>query len=191
MRASIGIVLGGAESVWAELELAQELCRENGVKPKYLCCNDMIEHFSKDCVVTTLHADKLPTWLANRAIKGMSPPEAVWVCTKEYKAKRGGTIFATNFMDDLGGSVGLFACRVAITYYGLRVILCGVPLTEEGRHFVRGTPWKDVSTFERRWHPHIQGLLKGKVRSYSGKTKEWFGAPDVAYVTTTVEQGGY
>lgn len=180
----IAVVLGGAKSVWTELEYTEELLRNLGVTPKYIVCNDMIEHFSKPCVAATLHVAKLPGWLANRTIKGMIPPGDVWVCTKEKN--RGEAVFASHYMDDLGGSVGLFACRVAITHYGLKVILCGVPMTQEGNHFIRERPWSDVKTFEHRWRPHIGsgGLLFGKVRSWSGKTKEWFGAPDSDYILT-------
>jgi len=189
---TVAVVIGGASSVWAELELTQELCRNLGVVPKYIVCNDMIEHFSKECLAAvTLHADKLPSWIANRTAKGMCPIHDVWVCTREYKQKVGGAIFANHYMDDLGGSVGLLCCRIAVSHYGLRVILCGVPITEEGGHFVRGKPWTDVKTFEHRWRPHIHGLLSGKVRSWSGRTREWFGAPDSDFVLGNQEEADY
>lgn len=180
---NVGIVIGGASCVWIELEMAQQLCRDNGVVPTYFACNDMIEHFSKGCVAVTLHVEKLPMWLANRAAKGFIAPRDTCICTKEQD--RPGSQFASRVVEDWGGSVGLFAIKCAWELYGIdRIILCGVPLEARGGHFVRQKAWNDVVTFEHRWIPHLP-KLKGHVKSFSGKTREWFGEPTPDFVMNT------
>lgn len=176
----IAVVLGGASSVWEELSRTRALLWNHKVVPKYFACNDMIDHFPEPCVCGTLHSKKLPTWINTREHRGMIYPEAIWVCTKEsgYPESKA---YATDVHDDVGGSVGLFMTRVAIEVYGLRVILCGVPMTSSGNHFLRNKPWDDVVTFEHRWRPHILGLRE-RVRSWGGKTREWLGEPTEDFV---------
>ncbi len=176
--AEIGIVVGGSEDVWRELDQAKLLLARVGAKPRYFVANDMIDHFHGRCIAGTLHVDKLPMWLKSRTDKNMEPLEAVWICTTEKN--RPGAQYATYITEDVGGSVGLFLTRIATREYGLKVILCGVPM-DSRKHFVRGRPWNDVLTFEHRWNPHIQSL-RASVRSFSGKTKEWFGEPDINFI---------
>lgn len=185
MRREIAIVVGGASTVWEEVIDAQALVRSIGGECKYFVCNDMIPLFSKDCVVMTLHVDKLPMWLGSRASKGMLAPRDVWIC--EQAKDQPAALFSTRITNDWGGSVGLFAAKIAIQeYYLNKVILCGVPMTIKGGHFIRGTPWADQLTFVNRWQPHLEFLRK-YTRSMSGLTKEWLGEPDKSFLLANVE----
>lgn len=176
LEREIALVVGGAASVWEEVTAAQSLVRSVGGNCKYFVCNDMIERFSKECVTCTLHVDKLPSWIANRATHKMCSPLDVWICSKEKD--KPAAMFATRITDDWGGSCGLFATKIAIQEYSFsKVILCGVPMTIKGRHFVRGQPWGDQLTFVNRWTPHLP-YLRNHVRSLSGFTRDWLGHPD-------------
>jgi hypothetical protein len=187
MNNTAAIVIGGAQNVWRELEDAQRLCREAEVSCEYFVTNDMISRFSKQCIALTLHVDKLPAWLADRSANGFIPPLTVWICEKE--TKKPAALFATHTTTDWGGSVGLFATKVAIQeYYMDKVILCGVPMKRDAGHFVRGRPWDDVLTFERRWEKYIP-WLKNFVRSMSGRTQEWLGEPTKEWLLSDVAGG--
>lgn len=71
-------------------------------------------------------------------------------------------------------SSGIFAAKVALEDCD-KVILAGVPMTT-GKHFTRGKAWTQFTSFDdglRQSIPH----LKDRVRSMSGRTKQFLGAP--------------
>jgi len=75
-----------------------------------------------------------------------------------------------------GGSSGLFAARVGLEVLKYeRVVLCGIPM-EATAHFNRPEPWADAIPSRQGWLEALP-VLKGKVFSMSGWTRELLGAP--------------
>jgi hypothetical protein len=75
------------------------------------------------------------------------------------------------------GSSGLFAVKVALDDGHDRVVLAGVPMTVEDKHFLRGQPWIARDSFTQAW-PIAMPHIHGKVKSLSGGfTEELLGAP--------------
>ena len=85
------------------------------------------------------------------------------------------------------GTSGLGAVLIAVGLGYERIVLCGMPLTDT--HHNGEPPWRNTS-FTREvadtvggGMPKVWGLAKklafhGRVRSMSGRTREWLGAPD-------------
>lgn len=171
------VVVGGSESVWEEVDEARRLCAMAGSEVTFFIINSMIAQFPFPGIGVTLHPDDLREWIAARIARGLTPLRRVW-CNRD---SRSGLV--TNHAKDLGGSSGLFAALpVAIKGNQFtKVILCGVPMTVTGKHFVRHTPWNACTSFQRCWEPHM-AEIRPYVRSMSGWTAEKFGRPDAEFL---------
>lgn len=169
----IALVVGGGGEVWPELEEAKKLCLEASVSYEVLFCNDMIEFYPDPGIAVTLHPDKLGGWLSRRRAKGFVPPKHV-VCHRPHK-------FAHKTTKDWGGSVGLFATKVAMEAAFRHILLCGVPMEPQAKHFVRNQPWVASHAFRRAWENHWKEI-KPITRSMSGWTASHLGKPTIAWV---------
>lgn len=85
-------------------------------------------------------------------------------------------------MSSSGGS-GFFGVKVAVDDGYDRIVLCGIPMTVEGKHFTRHNPWAARDSFTAPWTSHKQ-YYADKTRSLSGgwtekllgrPTPEWLG----------------
>ncbi len=172
MANSIAIVLGGAECVMAEFELAKKLCDEAGAPYTVFAINDQIAAYSGECIAVTLHPDKLPSWLVQRANEKFPIPFERW---SNRPAKQ-----VTHTTRDLGGSSGFFAPKIAKEKQ-MRSILCGVPMLVEAKHFVRHKPWHAVGHFRKAWTAHKTEFMPW-IRSWSGWSSEIYGKPDLEFI---------
>jgi hypothetical protein len=167
----LGIVLGGALSVWAEYDETRAMCERAGVKHMAFAVNDMIPAFPGLCHAVTLHPEtKLPAWLEARETKGHPRPVEVW------SKRRDGLKLVTRTCRNWLGSSGMFAIDAALAWDCSAVVLCGVPMAEWGGHFLRGTAWSEVNDFWPAWIVR-RAELAPAVRSCSGRTAELFGLP--------------
>ena len=171
----VAIVVGGSSSVKEEYATARHLCAGARIGYQALVVNDMIPEF-EDYIdhAVTLHPVKLkrdpPHWLRSRAERGLPPPGDVWCHRDDHK-----DVVTRVVKDHWSGSSGLFAVKIALYELGCdRVILCGVPMTEAGKHFNSERPWKACPMFARYWNAHI-AELGPYVRSFSGWTREILG----------------
>lgn len=158
----VAVVCGGGPDVEAEIAKAKEMY---GGSCDFFVINDMIPRFPGECVAITLHPSKLKDWLP---LRGSYPaPKQVWAHRK----------FAgvSNVTEDWMGSSGLFAIKVAMQLGYAKIVLCGVPMTDE-KHFVRGEAWTAVAAFKKAWVKHKDEIAPF-VRSFSGWTAEQFGRP--------------
>jgi hypothetical protein len=171
----VTVVVGGAEGVWAEVEEARALCAAAGAQPEFIVVNDMIATFPGECVVASLHPDKIPAWLSLRRSGHHPDPKEVWAHNR-----RANHPFITHTTKDWGGSSGLFAAKVAIERGASHVLLCGVPMEVARNHFVRKTRWVACQAFWRAWGTHKADL--GRVRSLSGATGDLLGRPGVDFL---------
>lgn len=85
------------------------------------------------------------------------------------------------------GTSGLGGTLVAVGLGYERIVLCGMPL-DDSRHngeppwrqtaFTREAPDTATGGIPKPWAKAIDLCFGGKVRSMSGRTKQWLGAPD-------------
>jgi len=76
----------------------------------------------------------------------------------------------------LSGSSGLFGVKVALADFGFdQAVLCGIPM-DTRPHFTDGDQWHQALRFRPRWQA-LSPALRDRIRSMSGWTREWFGAP--------------
>jgi SAM-dependent methyltransferase len=180
-RRKIAVVIGGSESVWDDFWSANDFCAQNGLEPEYFATNDMIAQFHKPITAVTLHPDKLSVWLPARQNNGFPFPEQVW-CHDGGDRKQRPNPRVTHRLRDWGGSVGLFGYAVARQKGHDRVILCGVPMTQEAGHFIRKTRWLAQAAFIRAWENRKEEMAP-YVRSLSGgRTEEMFGKPTAEWL---------
>jgi hypothetical protein len=173
----IAVVLGGAECVHDDLATVHALLPKQ-LQIVYLAVNDMIVHFPGEAQGVTQHPrTKLAGWLRERALRGYPQLERIW-----GTSLRSGV---TDVVGNQGGSSGLMAACVGIDVLGLRTVMCGVPMTVEGGHFLRRTRWNAAHGFRAKWAPHV-GRLAPMLRSMSGWTAETFGRPTMEWLTWSV-----
>lgn len=82
---------------------------------------------------------------------------------------------------DSSASSGGYAAKVALEDGFDRVVLAGVPMTQDGGHFTRGKPWPQRDGFTigfKKSVPHFAG----RVRSMSGWSQELLGEPTPAWL---------
>lgn len=179
MGTGAAIVIGGAVDWRREYLEALMLCDTD---VELWVCNDQIETFEGWAHHgVTLHPPKLPVWLAMRKHMCRKRIDRIWC----HRPSAGVTDVVGDRKGDWKGSVGLHAARCALSVGHTKVILCGVPMTPEGGHYIRGkAPWKDCLGFRPGWLAHLD-VLSGKVKSYSGWTKELLGEPTEEWLRAT------
>jgi hypothetical protein len=177
------IVMGGGGDPLAEYELAKELCARAGRTVTIFAGNDMIEKFPDDIThAVSLHPDKLQLWLPRRQAAGFNQPEKVWA-HRNYEGA------VTHWTRDWSGSTGLFCVKIAREAGFVHIILCGVPMTVEGDHFIREQPWSAAIGFLKGWNAHLSEL-KPYVRSYAGWTQEQLGTPTEDWLRSDIIDPG-
>jgi hypothetical protein len=131
--------------------------------------HDRVRHW------VTLHAEYMPGWMAYR--RGHLYGSGDQPMTHSHKVKPGVDVVWP--MGQLGGTSGLYACFVGLMLGYTEIVLAGVPMTGSGHYF--DAPWYG-SQFEDRaneivWKWAVANAFEGKVKSLSGLTKQWCGAP--------------
>jgi hypothetical protein len=163
----IALALGGARCVWADLAAAQALL---GTAEYRVVVANMagITHTGRMDAWATVHPEAFDGWRAQRAAAGLStdyvaftppnPPEA-WAATS-----------------------GLYAAQVAVTRLGCTgVVLCGMPMTDEGGSIYQPGPWNAHDRYRsgaRKAH-HAAAPI---IRSMSGWTCDLFGTPSGEWI---------
>ena len=175
----VALVLGGGADVFAEYAKAREMCTTAGREVLIIACNDMIALFPEviDHAVT-LHPEYYPRWLKARKGAGFPPLTRIW-SHRSY-------VGFTDHTKDWTGSSGLMCIKIAREIGCTHIILCGVPMTPDGEHFVRHQRWQAAHGFRRGWGRHVHSL-KPFVRSMSGWTRENFGYPTYDWLVKTID----
>lgn len=187
----VGLVLGGAASVWVHAEEAHAL----GTYGVVVACNDIVEHWDgRIDAACTCHPEKWRTWLEGRSRRGFPPPERLynrdmWRIRKasrehaEYVSSLDAIEVPWLFPEQKrSGSSGLFAVKVALDEEGCdRAVICGIPMSGDESHFFDEKPWAAGVRFRASWEA-VYPCLKDRVRSMGGWTQELLGAPDADWV---------
>jgi len=176
------IILGGAACVWDDLAKAERLCDADcviAINDAGASHNGHLDHW------VSLHPEKFDNWLRQRTARGLSPPGSIWFHKNvgEREVRRFGGEFRS--LEDLGGSSGLFAVRVALEVGATHVILCGVPMDPEQGHYFDKKPWKEGRKYQAAWEKS-RDEMAGRVRSMSGWTARLLGEPDEVWLSSTV-----
>jgi hypothetical protein len=166
----VAIAVGGAASVWDEMKRALDLAPH----AEAYVCNDMIPVYPGPCTAVTLHPHQLKEWLSRRNANGLPRPKEVW-------SHASGRLVTRRTLESRGSS-GLLCVHVARLEGFERIMLCGIPMTKEGGHFVRNAQWDAAETFQKHWPKEFLRLAP-YVRSFSGWTKETFGEPTPTWLT--------
>lgn len=174
------IGLGGAESVWSDLDAARALVgdRDYHIGAVNEAARDFPGHLDLWC---TLHQEKLEKWQRGRERAGRNTD---YLCCshKGHPLARVDRIYKEVWP----GSSGLFLCTTAVLALGYeKVIICGIPM--DGRpHYHKQQEWRDAEHYRRAWsrasrHPHMEDRIK----SMSGWTREkLLGPPTKDWITS-------
>ena len=173
----ITFVLGGAQCVWRDFEAAKALCTPD----KIACVNDIgIEYPDKYDYWVSYHNINLQRWLRQRRERNLPDPNEIWTgeaksrtdlkCLRRYKVR--------------GGSSGMLATCIALSQGATHVVLAGVPMDPNMRHFhndKKGKPWKEAKKYHKYWLEQLE-FFNGRVRSMSGWTRETLGVPTLEWL---------
>lgn len=167
------IALGGARGLWDELEEAQRLFPDADVGAVNQAGADYAGHLT---LWVTLHPEKFGDWQQWRARRLLNTSYTA----VSHKLAAGARIDLKK-AQVFSGCSGLYLCQVAAINFGYdRIIVCGMPLTEDP-HYFDETAWQDARRYRRGWREASQQPeLKGKIRSMSGWTRELLGGPELA-----------
>lgn len=175
------LILGGGRCVWDDWKAATIAVRNSprAFNGAVMAINDigqylhgLLHHW------VTLHPEYMPGWLAFRM--GHLYGEGVRPTTHSYKAGEGidrvwpGAI--------VGGAGGLAAAMIGLMLGHEPCILAGIPMDGSGHFF---DPPDSDSTHDltqwntqQAWRDYNLQFFGGRVKSLSGNTRKWLGAPD-------------
>lgn len=166
------LVLGGGRNVYADWAKVRPWGGE------IMCVNDIGAHVQEIVAHwVTLHPDYLPGWRAYR--KGHCYGEGRAVVCHSHVAAAG--VDCVWSVDNLGGTSGLFGAFVGLMLGYQQVVLAGVPMDRGGHYF--DPPWYETDfgddpAVRSAWAWARDNIFAGRVRSLSGCTRDWLGAPD-------------
>jgi hypothetical protein len=173
-RPVIALVLGGADSLFDDMEGALRLVRD----PVIVACNNagfMVERLDH---WATLHPEELPWREERRRANGYPDRYVTW--TRPYpsgmKDREAGHRTLAGWE---GGSSGMFAVGVALEVAD-RAILCGIPM-DTRPHFDRVSGWETAEKYRDAWREKRSAMQK-RARSMSGWTAELLGKPQAEWI---------
>lgn len=184
-RSGSAVVLGSARCIWEDME------KIDFTKAEVIAINDMIMHYKGVLHhAVSLHPEEPPLWKQLRWTNGCDSgghiythshrfPSHIKHPNGEFKAEHG-LDFIWVLEGGRGGSSGLFACMVGLALGYDKIILAGIPIDGTGHFF--DPPGKVVNQFlgqniKEEWDNANLNYFKGRVKSMSGRTKEWLGYP--------------
>lgn len=182
------LVVGCGRTMWADLDRWTKGCTcLRGFHT--LAINNAIPFIPWEIQhVASYHATFLPHWLEIRRL--MVKVKEPHIQSHKSVGQPADCPGWTWDFDPGGGTSGLFAARIALAMGYRRVVLAGVPLDDQGR-------WHDPPFFNNEqtetmlsnanylqrtlwleWSRARDECFQGRVKSLSGRTKQWLGEPD-------------
>ncbi|MFA5409037.1 MAG: hypothetical protein WC343_09750 [Bacilli bacterium] len=148
-----------------------------------IAVNNMILHWKKRVHHgVSMHPEEPGLW---RALRRYYQGEESHVHTHGYRKHNKPELEEVDYVWDIprakGGTSTLLAVYIGLALGFNRIVICGAPLDNTG-HFYDPAARED-KTFgsdflKTEWMKSIREDFKGRVRSVSGRTKQWMGAPD-------------
>jgi len=174
----LALVLGTARSVWWDVYALPYFTR---AQPDIIAINGMVLFF-KDRIhhAVSMHPPELDYWRklrklyqgrdetpflthSYRAPADCEPPDVVW-----------------DMPSGINGTSGLLAVMVGLALGYNEIILAGVPM--DGQGHIYDPPGNETADLlhehlELEWKKIAKEYFQGRVRSMSGRTREWLGEP--------------
>lgn len=175
----LALIVGCADCVWDEVEAAQKLATFD----EFYICKLAGVHWDQGFFHwVTLHPEYMAHYQKLRREQGLpdtyeiiAPLESEVGNHWQHPADRR-VSYRWPKMSGASGSSGLYGVKCAMDDGCTHVVLAGIPMTREARHFTRGNPWVQVDCFTEVWKLMLP-KLKGRVKSFSGWTNELLGPP--------------
>lgn len=174
---AVALVIGGAPTVWSELEQAMGLVGDRDAR--IIVTNHAGRLYEGDIDAwVTLHPEMFEPWREERAEKRLNTDYRSLVYAGR-KAVPGTEPYRQRW----NGSSGLFAAQLALDVLGCAgVILSGVPLEREAGHFHTPGAWKMADHYrDAARKAKAEGA---SIRSMSGWTADLFGRPDEEWLAS-------
>lgn len=177
---TVALVLGGAATLWDDVEGALQLGEFDGV----VACNDAVAAWPGDLeAAVSYHAEKWPLWIERRRRKGLRAPARLFGHAEfsssilSHKSVEGVEFVEPRFAGQREtGSSGLFALKVALVDLGFdKAVLCGIPL-DARPHFFDHAAWTAFDAHRAGWTEALP-QLRDRARSMSGWTSRLLGEP--------------
>ena len=171
---TIALILGGAPSVWEDLERAQAL---TAGRETIIVATNHAGRLYRGHIDgwATLHPEAFAAWRADRAARGLNT---------DYRAfmprARGGVDAEVRLLCRSGSS-GMYAAEVAVMAMGAAgAILCGVPIDAAAGHIHDPGDWEKAPLYRPAF---VAAKAEGfPVRSMSGWTRDLLGEPDAGWL---------
>lgn len=176
-KATWALVIGGAGSVFQDIRAVEQLL---GKPPVVVAVKDIGIAYPQVDHWCTYHADRIPKELPQRQYLMWPMPKCIWTnygarisfeCPTEIKR-----------IKLQGGSSGLLGAVVGLVV-AEKAVLAGIPMDPSMRHFndrKKGKPWDDGRLYWKHWQECLP-ILKDRVRSISGRTRELLGKPTLEW----------
>jgi len=144
--------------------------------------NDPAMHYTgKIEHLVSLHPEYFKCWLGFRY--GHNYGEGLPVKTHSYK--KWAMVDVVWSILNVGGTSGLFGVQVGLAMGYDRIILAGMPMDNSGHYFdLKGplTDFENGQAIEEVWKWARDNQFEDRVRSLSGRTKDWLGEPDSGWL---------
>jgi hypothetical protein len=174
------LVVGGAACVWDDLSIALREYQPDAV----FVVNDIgTVYDDRIDFWCTLHPEKMLDWQQLRKEHGLNT-DYITYAHEPWRSPTPGEpepridkVIDYRYPGMTGsGSSGLLAVKCAQAEGYNRIVLAGVPLQTEQKHFFDGNLWVERDQFAAAWDI-AWPFLNGEVRSLSGWTRHKLGAP--------------
>lgn len=191
---TVALVLGGGGTLSGDVEA---YTAAGGTWDGVVACNDAIPWWPHELTAgVSLHCRYFDIaegrrWRVRRLKAGYPDAEHWFGHEQARRQKPPPYVKFTNYLfpgTQHSGSSGLFACKVALVDLGFdNAVLCGIPMTPTPHmpgttH--EDTPWEAATGkhgnggFRAQW-PTVPDEYLARMRSMSGWTRQFLGAPDI------------
>jgi len=173
----LGLVIGCGINVFDEAEAALRLFEPDAI----FLVNDMIAKWPKRAdYFCSLHAENLYGWISERERNKFPMGAEVW-SDKGHPYK-----VVEKTATDWQGSSGLFAVKVALVENFDKLVIAGIPMETKHNHIERNREiWATAASFHPGWIAN-KVILKARVRSMSGWTKNLLGEPTKEWLESEI-----
>lgn len=161
------LVCGGGRGLHEDVARAPDRAAVMGINLAFLCVRRPVQHLA------SMHENLVRFWMG--LYRQHSEDHVHTHSHRHFEA--------VDMVWDLEGQPpcsGLFGAVAGLAMGYDPVWLCGVP-EDNGGHFYDppGVPGNYLTgTNEDSWRWHREHVFAGRVKSFSGRTRDWLGAPD-------------
>lgn len=185
------VVLGCGWNLWDDLKALTEMVGGEMVVDHHdsvyynpgidiIAVNDSALHILSDSIkhVSSRHARFLPHFAAICRLRNAIPH------VYEHSIRKGAEILWD--FEFGGGTSTMDAVLAGLAMGYTKVVLCGVPMDNAG-HYYR-PKWEashyGTTTQANEWRWAAENIFDGRVRSMSGRTKNWMGYPTMEWLSS-------